>query len=92
MDRHESKAEEERNGWGRVKTYQPGRLLMKNVRFLGKLTDQTFFLKNGNISIGKYSWPSLRRGFILYDNTYMPFNMNIPLQTYLEKTCSCNHS
>ena len=36
MDRHESKAEEERNGWGRVKTYQPGRLLMKNVRVLGE--------------------------------------------------------
>ena len=36
MDRHESKAEEERNRWGRVKTYQPGRLLMKNVRVLGE--------------------------------------------------------
>ena len=42
MDRHESKAEEERNGWGRVKTYQPGRLLMKNVQFLGMLIAQTF--------------------------------------------------
>ena len=72
--------------------YEKCPFFRENIRFLGKLTDPTFFLKNGKRSIGKYSWPPLRRGLILYDNKYMPFNMTIPLQTYLGKTCSCNQS
>ena len=65
--------------------YEKCLIFRENIRFLGKLTDPTFFLKNGKRSIGKYSWPPLRRRFILYDNIYMPFNMNMTHSQMLGK-------
>ena len=48
---------------GKMSTYyEKCPIHRKNIRFLGKLIDQTFFLKNGKRSIEKYSWPPFTKG------------------------------